>query len=359
MVIRNRAWIGWSPSMLGVFCGPIHPAFSLSRLCDSRITSHYFHPFSQWTTVIIRTNASGLCHFIVNIWCFWALAETTGGVSFFFPPGEQFSLEPQFDRDDAISNASLSLYIIFISEAHCFDDKENPHWYLSHLAFFIAVSFHIKSLLSKIELQSPGEQMLKWRHVITVPYQWLTEACVPRPVTTLSLSLPGPFGSTMLHHHGIVDTNSEKLEVSRDEAPLKYLSLSICHKPFYSSIIQIDHIHCKSMTKEGLNPVISTAGWFGLQPQSSLVPEGRVITNVREMDFPKLPEPLFYVMRGDVLSARAVRNKGNKEGSDIVWTWKCNLNQTGKSFMSHGRCCGASGLRYWAKIFKIVMSGCG
>lgn len=111
------------------------------------------------------------------------------------------------------------------------------------------------------------------------------------------------------------------------------------------------------MTKEGLNPVISTAGWFGLQPQSSLVPEGRVITNVREMDFPKLPESLFYVMRGDVLSARAVRNKGNKEGSDIVWTWKCNLNQTGKSFMSHGRCCGASGLRYWAKIFKIVICG--
>lgn len=31
--------------------------------------------------------------------------------------GEQFSVAPRFDRDDTLSNASLSLYIIFISEA--------------------------------------------------------------------------------------------------------------------------------------------------------------------------------------------------------------------------------------------------
>lgn len=89
--------------------------------------------------------------------------------SFFFL-GEQ---EPQFDRDDAISNASLSLYIIFISEAHCFEDKEKKgagiflSFFFPSLVsltfsfFFIAVRFHIKSLLSKIELQSPGERMLK------------------------------------------------------------------------------------------------------------------------------------------------------------------------------------------------------
>lgn len=31
--------------------------------------------------------------------------------------GEQFSVAPRFDRDDTLSNASLLLYIIFISEA--------------------------------------------------------------------------------------------------------------------------------------------------------------------------------------------------------------------------------------------------
>lgn len=133
--------------------------------------------------------------------------------------GEQFPLEPRFDRDDTISNASLSLYIIFISEAHCFEDKK-PLVYLT-FSFFIAASFQIRSLLSKIELKSPGERMLKWRHVITVPYQWLTEACVPRPVTTLSLSLPGPVGSTTPRHHSTVDTSREKLKVSQEGSSSK------------------------------------------------------------------------------------------------------------------------------------------
>lgn len=104
----------------------------------------------------------------------------------------------------------------------------------SSLSCLQSVSTSVPPLYSKIELQSPGERMLKWRHVISVPYQWLTEARVPRPVTSLSLSLAAPVGSTMSHHLGVVNASLRNpyltpRRVSQEGAPPKYLSLSSCH----------------------------------------------------------------------------------------------------------------------------------
>lgn len=242
---------------------------------------------------------------------------------------EQFSLEPQFDRDDTISNASLLLYIIFISEACCFEGKKRglglglgcpptttppPLVYLT-FSFFIAASFQIRSLVSKIELKSPGERMLKWRHVITVPYQWLTEACVPQPVTTLSLSLPGPVGSTTPHHHSTVDTSWEKLKVSQEGSS--------------------SEIPLKPLTQAQYRKASSTARGARDRGREGCLPWTARIT----------------VLCQERLQLTVIKNKRNKEASHIIWARKCKWKQTGRSFTSRGRCSGASCLQYPAKIF--------
>lgn len=68
-------------------------------------------------------------------------------------------------------------------------------------------------LLSKTRLHGPGGWTPDWRGVITVPYQWLTEARVPpachRPV---ALSSPGQFAArrrpaTLLLTSGLIETS--------------------------------------------------------------------------------------------------------------------------------------------------------
>lgn len=148
------------------------------------------------------------------MWRFWALAETTGGVIFL---GGHSPLVPLFGHDDAFSTASVSLYMTSSSFLKLTVLKiRKKGWYFSIiLPSIVSLTLYCsqlphKSLLSKIAHQSPGEWMLKWRHVISVPYQWLTEACVPWAVTSLSLSLAGPVGSTMPRRLDVVNTSSEK-----------------------------------------------------------------------------------------------------------------------------------------------------
>lgn len=122
-------------------------------------------------------------------------------------------------HNDAIQTASLSVYIILVSQ------KGGRLLVLLYhrsslfsliLCFPTAVTLHVPSILSKIAPQSPGEWTPKWRRVICVLYLWLTEAWVPPPVTALSLCAAGPLGSTTPHYLGDANTRSEKS--SPDEA---------------------------------------------------------------------------------------------------------------------------------------------
>lgn len=189
--------------------------------------------------------------------------------------------------------------------------------------------------------------MLKWRHVIAVPYQWLTEACVPQPVTDLSLSLAGPVGGTMSHHLRLLTPTQKNphpmkgfTRGSTSKIPVSLL-VSLCSIP--STQTSSFNMKQKDYSRKCIHASLTgRPEWFWLlvnlvySHSLPLSPEGRVITDVREMDFPKLPETLCYAIRGDILSdtdLRAVRSMGNKEGSDIVWTWKCNLNQREKLYV--------------------------
>lgn len=117
--------------------------------------------------VMVRSVARQRCH--INT-CLEAPAEGTSGVMF---PGVAVFCG---DRDDTILNTSLSLYIIFISEA-LWNKRGGLFWHCLAFLFLFYCSHSL--LLSKTQLHGPGEWILEWQRVITVPYQWLTEARVP------------------------------------------------------------------------------------------------------------------------------------------------------------------------------------
>lgn len=119
-------------------------------------------------------------------------------------------LAPRYDRDDTILNTSLSLYIIFISEALW--NKRGGVGIFWHCVAFLFLFYCSHSLLpSTTQLRGPGEWILEWRRVITVPYQWLTEARVPPAChCPVALSLLWPFCSTTLSRHTVVDIRSDK-----------------------------------------------------------------------------------------------------------------------------------------------------
>lgn len=139
---------------------PVHPPRppSFVDFVALVMTSHYFLPSSRWTPVTITTVATRHCHFDVNISVHLLMEPFAFGGQHFHCVMTQF-------------------HLYFWSSL------------LKRVTFSFSISFCPPLSLSHIVLRSPGERMLKWRHVIAVPYQWLTEACVPWPVTTLSLFL--------------------------------------------------------------------------------------------------------------------------------------------------------------------------
>lgn len=120
---------------------------------------------------------------------------------------------------------------------------------LPSLVFFtLGPAITAPSLLSGVELQSPGEQMLKWRHVIAVPCLWLIEARVAQPVTGLSLFLPGP--CRMSHRLILVNTQQQqknKLFFFKLSKPLLYQAelLTFC---FHKSQTVSDRRICLNCT---------------------------------------------------------------------------------------------------------------
>ena len=190
---------------------------SLGGLCGSIITSHYCLPLLP----VDRTHNYNRGYRALSLWrkhmTFFGPSLKRRMESFFFG-GDSVTVWPWW-RD--FTCVIFTLHHLYFWGSLFWWWKRGgggvffflcllSPWSLSRLALLLQSVSNVKSLLSKIELQSPGEWMLKWRHVIAVPYQWLTEACVPRPVTALSLSLAGPVGSTTPHHLGFVNTSSEK-----------------------------------------------------------------------------------------------------------------------------------------------------
>lgn len=128
------------------------------------------------------------------------------------------------------------------------------------MALNLAVWSVFALALSYIALKSPWEWLLKWRHVITVPYQWVTEACVPWPVTILSLSLPGPVGSTMSRHacycrHRLKNKLFHTFLFFFKRQPFA------SHDPLSLSVVGPD----KKESTIGLNPFSVSSASFGLQ----------------------------------------------------------------------------------------------
>lgn len=140
--------------------------------------------------------------------------------------GEQFPLAPHFDRDDTVSNASLSLYIIFICEALCFQDKGGGglvHFHpFSLMLGFLSCSFSsLKERSRALESGCRSDGMSSLSHISDS----LRPVCPSLSPPCRSLFV----GSTVSHHYRIVDNSSDKLRVSQEKTPLKihpiYISL--------------------------------------------------------------------------------------------------------------------------------------
>lgn len=113
-------------------------------------------------------------------------------------------MAPRLDRDDTLSNASLWLYIIFISEA-LWDKRAG-------LVGHCLASLLSLQPLSNTQLRGPGGGGLGlWSDGVSSPSHISDSprpAC-PQPVTVLSLSVLRPLCSATPQHHSVVDIRSD------------------------------------------------------------------------------------------------------------------------------------------------------